>query len=95
MQQAVGYTLTGRTDEHALFFLYGTGQNGKTTFIETIRRLMGDYAQRTDIEALMQSSGRGHGATPYVADMAGARFVLTSEIPENRKINESLIKNLN
>jgi putative DNA primase/helicase len=47
LQLAVGYTVTGRTDEHCLFFLYGTGQNGKTTFTETIRRMMGDYAQRT------------------------------------------------
>jgi putative DNA primase/helicase len=56
--------------------------------------MMGDYAQRTDIQALMQSWGRGQGATPHVADMAGARFVLSSQIPENRKINESLIKDL-
>jgi putative DNA primase/helicase len=54
---------------------------------------MGDYAQRTDIEALMAKWNTGQ-ANPHVADMAGARFVLASEIPENRKINEALIKDL-
>lgn len=94
LQIAVGYTLTGRTDEHALFLLYGTGKNGKTTFTETIRRLMGDFARRVNIEALMQSWGTGQAASPYVADMAGARYVLASEIPENRKIDEPLVKDL-
>ncbi len=54
IQKAVGYTLTGKTDEHCLFFLYGAGQNGKTTFLETIRRLLADYTTRIDIEAVMQ-----------------------------------------
>lgn len=94
LQVAVGYTFTGRTDEHSLFFLYGVGQNGKTTFTETIRRLMSDYAKRVDIEALMQSFGHGQAATPYVASMAGARLVLSSEIPESRKLNEPLVKDL-
>ena len=94
LQCAAGYSLTGRTDEHCIFFPYGLGANGKTTFTETIRRYLGDYAQRIDIEALMQSYGRGQSATPYLANLAGARFVLSSEVPENRKLNESLVKDL-
>ena len=94
LQLAVGYTLTGRTDEHCLFFLHGSGMNGKTTFTEVIRRLLGDYAQRIEIEALMQTYSSGGVATPHVASMAGARFVLGSEIAENRKLNESLVKDL-
>lgn len=92
---AVGYSLTGRTDEHSLFFLFGTGKNGKSTFTETLRRLFNDYSQRTDIEAIMQSfGGRGAAASPYIANLAGARFVLASEMPEGRRLNESLIKDL-
>lgn len=94
IQLAVGYTLSGRTDEHCIFFLYGDGQNGKTTFTETIRHIFGDYAHRTDVEALLLTQGRGQGASPYTAALAGARYVLASEIPENRKFNESLIKDL-
>jgi putative DNA primase/helicase len=94
LQLAVGYTLTGCTDEHCLFVLYGTGSNGKTTYTETIRLLLGDYAKRVNIESLMQSWNTGRAATPDIASMAGARFVLSSEIPENRKLNESLVKDL-
>lgn len=94
LQLAVGYTFTGHTDEHCLFVLYGTGSNGKTTFTEAIRLLLGDYAQRVSVESLMQSWGSGQAATPEVANMVGARFVLSSEIPENRKLNESLVKDL-
>ena len=46
LQRACGYSLTGLTVEHALFFLYGTGANGKSTFVETLRGIMGDYAAR-------------------------------------------------
>ena len=94
LQLAVGYTLTGLTDEHCLFVLYGTGANGKTTFSETIRLLFGEYAKRVNIESLLQSWGSGQAATPSIAAMAGARFVLSSEIPEYRKLNESLVKDL-
>jgi putative DNA primase/helicase len=94
LQKAVGYTLTGRIDEHCLFFLFGLGQNGKTVFTEVIRRLMGDYAKRIDIDALMQNRNLGTVANPYIAAMAGARFVLASEIAESRKVNESLAKDL-
>lgn len=94
IQKAIGYSLTGRTDEHCLFFLFGLGQNGKTTFLEAFRRLLNDYAQRIDIEALMQNWNLGTAANPHVASMAGSRFVLASEIAENRKLNESLLKDL-
>ncbi len=94
LQLAIGYSLCGRTDEHCLFVLYGTGSNGKTTFTETIRNLFGEYAQRVNIESLLQSRSSGQAANPDVANMAGARFVLSSEIPDNRKFNESLVKDL-
>ena len=94
LQHAFGYTLTGRTDEHCLFFLHGAGQNGKTTFTETMRILLGDYSQRIGIDALLQFWKQGSAANSDIANMAGARFVLGSEIPENRKLNESLVKDL-
>src|SRR5437016_189645 len=48
LQRAVGYTLTGDTREQALFMLYGTGANGKTTFLEGLRAMFGEYAETTD-----------------------------------------------
>jgi putative DNA primase/helicase len=95
LQSAIGYSLTGKTTEHCFFVLYGSGRNGKTTFVETIRLLMADYAHRTDIQALMLHwKERGSAPTPHVAALAGNRFVIASEIPEGRKLNEPLIKDL-
>ena len=93
MHRAIGYTLTGSTDEHCLFFLYGTGANGKSTFLEVLRMVMGDYYVTTSIEALLASDVSG-GATPYVAAMAGMRMAMASEMPEGRRFNESLVKDI-
>jgi len=93
-QKMIGYSLTGNTDEHAVFFLYGPGNNGKSATIEAILQLLGDYARRTRIEALLATFQPGAGPSPYVAGLAGKRFVVASEIPAGRKINESLFKDL-
>lgn len=53
LQRAIGYALTGSTREQVLFFLYGTGANGKSTFIETCRQLLGDYAQQADFDTFV------------------------------------------
>src|SRR5215471_11764799 len=44
LRRVAGYCLTGCTNEHALFFLYGTGANGKSIFINTLQGIWGDYA---------------------------------------------------
>lgn len=53
LKRAVGYSLTGDTSEQVMFFLYGTGSNGKSTFLDVISSLLGDYAQHTPTETLM------------------------------------------
>jgi len=93
IQRAVGYTLTGSTDEHCLFFLYGVGANGKSTFLEAMRMLMGEYYVTTSVEAMLATEYTG-GATPYVASLPGMRMAMASEMPEGRRFNESLIKDI-
>ncbi len=53
LARVCGYWLTGHTHEHALFFLFGTGANGKSVFIETVQGYMGDYATTAPIETFM------------------------------------------
>ena len=77
IQRAVGYTLTGSTDEHCLFFLYGIGKNGKSVFFEVLRMLTGEHHVVTSIDALLSTEQTG-GATPYVADLQGARCAIAS-----------------
>jgi putative DNA primase/helicase len=93
VQRMTGYILTGSTDAHCLFFLYGTGKNGKSTFLEALRLLTGDYYIVTSIEALL-ANDQTAGATPYVAALAGMRCAMASEMPEGRRFNESIIKDI-
>jgi putative DNA primase/helicase len=60
MQRMAGYCLTGVTREHALFFLYGTGGNGKSVFLNTISGVMGDYARTAAIETFIDSKNEHH-----------------------------------
>jgi len=78
--------------EKALFVLYGAGNNGKTTFLETIRTVLGDFALRTPVETLMV---RQRGAIPNdVARLRGARFVTANESDEGARLAEGMIKDL-
>lgn len=92
LQRAVGYSLTGDTSERVLFILHGCGANGKSTLLEALRAMMGDYALRTPTETLLASRG---GSIPNdVARLKGARFVTASESEEGRRFAEARIKDL-
>jgi putative DNA primase/helicase len=91
LQQAVGYSLTGATTEQCLFFLYGTGRNGKSTFIETISRLTGDYARRVPTDVLMSGS---RGAMTEMSQLQGVRLTMANETEQGARFAESLIKDL-
>ena len=93
IQRAVGYSLTGNTSEQALFFLYGTGNNGKSVFSETLQALLGDYANKTPTDTLMLK--HADGAVPNdLARLPGARVVVAAELEQGRRLNESLVKDL-
>ena len=95
IQQAVGYSLTGRIDMQCLFFLYGNGANGKSTFINTLAKLAGDYYRKINIDALLDKGGKDSGAAnPYIVDMVGMRLTSGGELPANKRLNEALVKEL-
>jgi len=92
LQRAVGYSLTGSTAEQVLFLLHGSGANGKTTFIETLRALLGDYGQQTPTETFLER--RGDAIPNDLARLRGARFVAAVETGEGRRLSETLVKRL-
>lgn len=94
IQKAVGYSLTGSTQEQCAFFCYGTGRNGKSTFLDVISAMMGDYAINIQPETIMVKHGSGNGANSDIARLKGARFVTSVEPNEGMKLNEGLIKQL-
>lgn len=91
LQKVVGYVLTGRMDEQCFFVFYGCGSNGKSTFINTIRELMGSYAKQVDVSTFMDT-GRSDGLRNDLAALAGRRFVVSPEGKEGAALDEPTVK---
>lgn len=94
VQKAVGYSLSGSTAEQCMFFLLGSGRNGKSTFIEVIREIFGDYASNIQPESIMVKRSGGSAINSDIARLKGARLVTCSEPNEGARLNEGLIKQL-
>jgi putative DNA primase/helicase len=92
IQTAAGWAITGDTSEQAMFILFGTGANGKSTFLNTIMNLLGDYAIATPTETFMKKNG--HQLTNDLARLRGTRFVTTTEAEQRRRLSEPLIKQI-
>ena len=93
----LGYCLTGDTSEQKLFFLYGSGKNGKSAVTNLILGTWGDYAGVVPTGALLSSKGDGAGEapSPMIDRLEGMRLVLAHEIPTSmRKLNEEKVKTL-
>ncbi len=92
LRQWCGYCLTGDTREHALLFGYGSGGNGKGVFLNTVSRIMGDYARNAAMDTFTASSTDKHPTD--LAMLRGARLVTASETEEGRAWAEARIKAL-
>ena len=92
LQRMVGYALTGSTQEHALFFLYGTGANGKSVFVNTLATILGDYATNAPMDTFMETRTDRHPTD--MAGLRGARFVAAIETEQSKRWAESKLKNL-
>jgi len=92
LQRVVGYALTGTTSEHALFFLYGTGANGKSVFLNTIKGILAEYQKTAPIETFIESHNDKHPTD--LAGLRGARLVTAVETEQGRRWAESKIKTL-
>jgi putative DNA primase/helicase len=92
LRRVVGYALTGDVSEQVLFFLFGGGSNGKSTFLGIVREMLGDYACQAVSELLMMKKHEAHPTER--ADLFGRRFVATIETEEGKRMAEALIKQL-
>jgi putative DNA primase/helicase len=90
LQRAVGYALTGVVREHILPILWGTGRNGKSTFLNTILALLGPYGMKAPSELLMVSKSDRHPTER--ADLLGKRFIAAIETEQGRKLAETFVK---
>ena len=92
VRRAAGYSLTGSTRERCLFFLWGSGCNGKSTLVSTLQHVSGDYATSITSEMLMIRRGESHPTE--ICDLAGRRMAVASETEDGRRLAESLVKQL-
>jgi putative DNA primase/helicase len=92
LARMVGYALTGVTGDHALFFLYGTGANGKSVFVNTVAAVLGDYATNAAMDTFMAAQGERHPTD--MASLRGARLVTSIETEQGRRWAESRLKSL-
>ena len=93
LKRAIGYSLTGDVSEQVLFFLYGEGANGKSTFLGAIQRGIGrDYAIQAAPDLLLAKRGQAHPTE--MADLFSVRMAVCTEVGEGRRFDEVLIKQL-
>lgn len=90
VRRFVGHALTGLTTEQVLLLLHGVGANGKSTFVEIIRTMLGDYAQTADFGTFLARDTTA--VRNDLARLAGARFVSAIEMSAGGRLDESVIK---
>ncbi|MEP9399071.1 phage/plasmid primase, P4 family [Mesorhizobium sp. KR2-14] len=90
LQRWAGYCLTGHTREHTLVFLYGGGGNGKSVLVNTLARIMGDYARTAQMDTFTAS--HFDKGSEGLAALRGARLVTASETDEGRRWDEARLK---
>jgi putative DNA primase/helicase len=92
VQKAIGYALTGDVGEQCFFVLHGTGANGKSTLLDVVQSLFGDYALHSRMETFLT---RKNDSIPNdLARLAGARLVTAIEIDKGRRLSESTVKTM-
>ena len=87
VRRAIGYSLSGDTSEQVLFVCYGSGANGKSVFLSTLRAVLGEYAHNTPFSTFELLER--HTATNDLAALAGTRLVTSSETRESARLNEA------
>ncbi|GER00914.1 hypothetical protein JCM17845_15370 [Iodidimonas gelatinilytica] len=95
-QKMIGYAFSGHVSEQCFFMLQGPGQDGKSTTMNIIRRVMGGYAAVADVKTFLDLGQRsGADASPDLARLSGdVRLVSCSEPPRGAKLNEALLKGI-
>lgn len=92
LKRVFGYSITGLTDEHLMWFWYGSGANGKSTILNIIKAMLGDFAATTSFATFdtKNDNGRNDG----LAELRGKRFVAATEGEQGRSIAEAKIKSV-
>jgi putative DNA primase/helicase len=93
IQRAIGYSLSGSTEEQMMFILYGNGRNGKSVFLDIITEIFGNYTTNIQPQTIMVKQ-QSSGANSDIARLNAARLVTTTEPNEGVRLDEGLVKQL-
>lgn len=93
VQRAVGYSMTGDVREQVLLICHGSGSNGKSVFLNIVRKLLGKLALQAAPDLLMADKGQRRHPTEQ-ADLFSKRIVVCQETEKGRRFNEALVKQL-
>lgn len=94
IQMALGESLTGRTNKEHLYILFGSGSNGKSTFIKVVNDVFGDYGTSANSDLLVQNSNSSQSNEFSLSALLGARMVSTAETAEGKRLDEVMIKKM-
>jgi putative DNA primase/helicase len=92
LQRSIGYSLLGVVRERSFWILYGTGNNGKSIFVNLFNNLLGDYSSGTTAASIM--AGKQSAIPNDIARLRGKRFIIIPETEENERLNAALVKSL-
>src|SRR5699024_9402169 len=93
LQRAIGYSLSGSTEEQMMFILHGNGRNGKSVFLDVITEMFGNYTTNIQPQTIMVKPQSG-GANSDIARLQGARLVTSTEPNDGMRFDEGLVKQL-
>ncbi len=92
VQKIVGLSAIGKVYIEALIIAYGEGSNGKSTFWNTIARVLGTYSGTMSADILTVGSRRN--VKPELAEAKGKRLLIAAELEEGMRMNTSNVKQL-
>ena len=92
VQAIVGMAAIGRVYQEHMIIAYGSGANGKSTFWNTIARVLGNYSGKLSADALTMSVRRN--VSPEMAELKGKRLIIASEMSEGMRLNTAMVKQL-
>jgi putative DNA primase/helicase len=92
LQRSIGYSLLGTVRERSFWILYGTGNNGKSLFVNLFNNLLGEYSSGTTSNSIMAKAGQS--IPNDIARLRGKRFIVIPETEENERLNSALVKAL-
>ena len=94
VQRLFGYMLTGTTGEQVLAFFHGSGSNGKTTIVNVLENILGDYAGTAPGDLVVQRNGSDLNNLATLAKLRGSRLCKISELNDGDRLSEAMVKTL-